>query len=76
MLLVILRYLIWSGADKAVLLEMDHEAKEVFKEELRTVQEDQIARQLMSPSNDAVTSRITSPIVHTFVDTDKISFER
>ena len=55
---------------------MDHEAKEVFKEELRTVQEDQIARQLMSPSNDAVTSRITSPIVHTFVDTDKISFER
>lgn len=62
--------------DRAILLEMDHEAKEVFKEELRTLQEDQVTRHLMVPSDDAVTSRVTSPIVHTYVDTDKISFER
>lgn len=65
-----------KGADRAVLLEMDHEAKEVFVEELRTLQEEQVARRLMVPSDDAVVSRLTSPIVHTYVDTGKISFER
>ncbi|XP_057381169.1 ankyrin repeat domain-containing protein 13D-like isoform X2 [Daphnia carinata] len=65
-----------EGVDKAVLLEMDHEAKEVFVEELRTLQEDQVTRHLMAPSNEAVMARVTSPIVHTYVDTDKISFER
>lgn len=55
---------------------MDHEAKEVFVEELRTLQEDPVARHLMTPSNESVTARVTSPIVHTYVDTEKISFER
>ncbi len=65
-----------QGVDKAVLLEMDHEAKEVFVEELRTLQEDTVTRHLMTPSNAAVMARVTSPIVHTYVDTEKISFER
>nr|CAG4640063.1 EOG090X0784 [Daphnia pulex] len=65
-----------EGVDKAVLLEMDHEAKEVFVEELRTLQEDTVTRHLMTPSNAAVMARVTSPIVHTYVDTEKISFER
>ncbi|XP_046656160.1 ankyrin repeat domain-containing protein 13D-like isoform X1 [Daphnia pulicaria] len=69
-------YKLRNGVDKAVLLEMDHEAKEVFVEELRTLQEDTVTRHLMTPSNAAVMARVTSPIVHTYVDTEKISFER
>lgn len=64
------------GVDKAVLLEMDHEAKEVFVEELKTLQEDRVTRHLMAPTENALMSRTTAPIVHTYVDTDKISFER
>lgn len=55
---------------------MDHEAKEVFVEELKTLHEDQVVRHVMAPSEDAVMARVTAPIVHTYVDTEKISFER
>nr|CAG4647090.1 EOG090X0784 [Megafenestra aurita] len=65
-----------ESADRAVLLEMDHEAKEVFVEELKTLHEDQVVRHVMAPSEDAVMARVTAPIVHTYVDTEKISFER
>nr|CAG4649372.1 EOG090X0784 [Scapholeberis mucronata] len=65
-----------EGVDKAVLLEMDHEAKEVFVEELKTLQEDHVTRNLMAPTENALMNRITAPIVHTYVDTDKIYFER
>ena len=58
-------------------MEMDHEAKEVYIEELHTVSDTDVrSRQFMAPSDHAVTVRLTTPIVHTYVDTDKISFER
>ena len=58
-------------------MEVDHEGKEVFVEELRTIEDDVPAvRTLMAPSEEAVRSRMTSPIVHTYLETEKISFER
>lgn len=66
-----------TDPQKAVLMEMDHEAKEVFVEELRTIQDEApLVRNLMLPSDEALKSRLTSPIVHTYLDTEKISFER
>ena len=63
--------------DKAVLMEMDHDAKDVYIEELKSVDDfSEIASSLMTPSEHAVSSRLTTPIVHTYVDTEKISFER
>ncbi len=66
-----------KGEEKAVLMEVDHEAQQVFMEELRTIPEDQqMAARQLAPSEDSVTARLTSPIVRTYLDTDKISFER
>ena len=64
-----------SDIETAVLMEMDHESKDAFIEELKTIQYDR-RLQLMVPSEDSVVSRLTAPIVHTYVDTEKISFER
>lgn len=61
--------------ETAVLMEMDHEAKDTFIEELKTIQFDRRSY-LMVPTEDSVASRLTAPIVHTYVDTEKISFER
>nr|CAG4646296.1 EOG090X0784 [Macrothrix elegans] len=62
--------------EKAVLMEMDHESKEVYIEELQMLQEGNASQNVMAPSHDAVLSRLTSPIVHTYLDTAKIIFER
>lgn len=58
-------------------MEVDHDSKEVFVEELRTIQNDvPAARSVLVPSEEAIKSRLTSPIVRTFLETEKISFER
>lgn len=59
-----------------MLVEVDHDAKQAFIEEMKTVADVDDAQQLMAPSDDAVASRLSSPIVHTYVDTEAISFER
>ena len=61
--------------ETAVLMELDHEAKDAFVEELKTIQNDRRSH-LMVPGEESVVSRLTAPIVHTYVDTEKISFER
>jgi hypothetical protein len=59
------------------MVEVDHDAKQAFVEEMKTVAATaDEAHQLMTPSDDAVASRLSSPIVHTYVDTEAISFER
>ncbi|XP_017780401.1 PREDICTED: ankyrin repeat domain-containing protein 13D isoform X2 [Nicrophorus vespilloides] len=57
----------------ATMMEVDHEAKQVFCEQMRAPDE---AQGLLSPSEEALSQRLTTPIVTTYVDTDKISFER
>lgn len=56
-------------------MEVDHEAGQVFVEELRTVPEGGAARHLV-PSEESIRARLGSPIVRTYLDTDKICFER
>ncbi|CAG0882410.1 unnamed protein product [Darwinula stevensoni] len=58
--------------DGAQLLEVDHDRREVYSVDLGI-------RELegeMMPTQDAVEGRLSSPIVTTYVNTDKISFER
>jgi hypothetical protein len=60
--------------DSAVMMEVDHEKEEVYTDEMRTLSPADL--QFMHPSDDAVSARLTTPVVTTYVDTDKISFER
>ena len=54
------------------MMEIDHEAKQVYCEQLKTPTNSVT----LVPSDDTISQRLTNPIVITYVDTDKISFER
>uniref|UniRef100_A0A1B6FWR0 Ankyrin repeat domain-containing protein n=1 Tax=Cuerna arida TaxID=1464854 RepID=A0A1B6FWR0_9HEMI len=60
--------------DKATMMEVDHETRQVFVEQMRVVSPEEL--QVIHPSHDMIGARLTAPIVTTYVDTDKISFER
>lgn len=60
--------------DKATMMEVDHETKQVFVEQMQVVSPGEL--QVLHPSHEAVGARLTAPIVTTYIDTDKISFER
>ncbi|KAL0133331.1 hypothetical protein PUN28_000821 [Cardiocondyla obscurior] len=60
--------------DGATMMEVDHETKKVYVEHMKLIEDDNI--QLMEPSEEGVIARLTNPIVTTYIDTDKISFER
>nr|XP_050854874.1 ankyrin repeat domain-containing protein 13D isoform X1 [Vespula vulgaris] len=60
--------------DGATMMEVDHETKKVYVEHMKLLSDDNI--QLMEPSEEGILARLTSPIVTTYIDTDKISFER
>ena len=63
-----------SEDGSAEMLEVDHETKQIFSEKMHIPSEEDIA--MMSPSEQAVSSRLTTPIVNTYIDTKKICFER
>lgn len=56
------------------MMEVDHETRKVYVEHMKLIGDDNI--QLMEPSEEGVIARLTNPIVTTYIDTDKISFER
>nr|CAG4643997.1 EOG090X0784 [Lepidurus arcticus] len=58
----------------AVMMEIDHKTKQVYVEEMKVL-EDAAARYLV-PSETAIVGRLTTPIINTYVDTEKICFER
>ncbi|XP_033329830.1 ankyrin repeat domain-containing protein 13D isoform X1 [Megalopta genalis] len=60
--------------DGATMMEVDHETRKVYVEHMKLIDVDNI--QLMEPSDECVLARLTNPIVTTYIDTDKISFER
>ncbi|PVD33068.1 hypothetical protein C0Q70_08517 [Pomacea canaliculata] len=64
-----------SGTGAAVMMEVDHDNKDVYSETIRTLP---VAADpsLMRPSEEAVAARLTSPVVTTYIDTNRISFER
>ena len=70
------RSYVFKGADnEAVFMEWDHENHQIFSETI-TIPTVHAADPFVLPSEDAVAARLTSPIVTTYVDTEKITFER
>ena len=65
---------ICSAGDSAVMMEVDHETQQVYVEQMHMISAEDL--QFLQPSEEAVSSRLTAPIVTTYVDIDKISFER
>lgn len=59
----------------ATVMEIDHDSQQVITEQIRVTPE-ACDMAYLRPSEDAVATRLTSPIVTTYIDTDKISFER
>lgn len=55
------------------MMEIDHDQKKVICEQMKVSANDM---SVLLPTEEAVSQRLTSPIVTTYVDTDKISFER
>ncbi|KAL1140274.1 hypothetical protein AAG570_000206 [Ranatra chinensis] len=60
--------------DQATIMEIDHDSQKVFVERMRILSDLDV--QVLHPSNETVSARLTTPIVTTYIDTDKISFER
>ncbi|XP_043254543.1 ankyrin repeat domain-containing protein 13D isoform X2 [Colletes gigas] len=67
-------YVFKGQNDGATMMEVDHETRKVYVEHMKLIDVDNI--QLMDPSEEGVLARLTNPIVTTYIDTDKISFER
>lgn len=56
------------------MMEVDHESRKVYVEHMKLIGDENV--HLMEPSEEGVVTRLTNPIVTTYIDTDKISFER
>lgn len=54
-------------------MEIDHEIQQCYLEELKTSDE---TLGVLLPNEETVSQRLTNPIVTTYIDTEKISFER
>ncbi|RZC34199.1 ankyrin repeat domain-containing protein 13D, partial [Asbolus verrucosus] len=66
-------YVFQGHNDGATMMEIDHDIQQVYCEEMRTPD---VALGILIPNEESVSQRLTTPIVTTYVDTDKISFER
>ncbi|XP_034252442.1 ankyrin repeat domain-containing protein 13D [Thrips palmi] len=67
-------YIFHGQTDTATMMEVDHETHEVFVEQMEMPANIELGG--MFPSNSSVLTRLRSPIVTTYVDTENISFER
>lgn len=66
---------IFSGfEDGAVFMEVDHVAKQIIKKTMKVITQDEI--EFLQPSEEQIFERLTNPISTTFIDTERISFER
>lgn len=59
----------------AVVMEVDHDNQEVYSETIQ-IQQMPMLSSMLEPTEEEVAARLTSPIMTTFIDTDKIAFER
>ncbi|XP_042903264.1 ankyrin repeat domain-containing protein 13D [Parasteatoda tepidariorum] len=69
-------YVFKGQEDSATMMEIDHESGQVYVEQMRVVSPQLDDIQAFRPSAESVSARLTAPIVTTFVDTDRINFER
>ncbi|XP_050535710.1 ankyrin repeat domain-containing protein 13D isoform X2 [Daktulosphaira vitifoliae] len=70
-----LSYIFLGQNQSATFLEVDHESHRVYVEEIQMFPLEQ-GLEVMRPSDDTVSSRLSTPIVSFDIDTKKISFER
>jgi len=68
-------YVFKGQENEAMFLEMDHDNHQIFSETI-TMPAANADSSFSLPSEDAVAARLTSPIVTTYIDTEKITFER
>ncbi len=69
------RTYVFSGRENgADLYEIDHDTRTVYCEEMRLLSYDELESYVQS--DDQISARLTTPLVLTFLDTDKINFER
>lgn len=67
---------IFTGSENgAVFMEVDHEAKTIRRRTMKLITQNEIG-EFLEPTDNEVGNRLTKPIRTTFVDTEKISFER
>ncbi|GIY76254.1 ankyrin repeat domain-containing protein 13B [Caerostris darwini] len=69
-------YVFKGQEDSATMMEIDHESGQVYVEQMRVLSPQMDDMHAFRPAAESVSSRLTTPIVTTFVDTDKINFER
>lgn len=61
----------------AVIMEVNHDSKKVYVEQMKILPAHMMSVMVaLSPSPEQVASRFQAPIVTTYVDTEKIKFER
>lgn len=61
----------------AVIMEVNHDSKKVFMEQMKILPAHMMSVMVaLSPSPEQVASRFQAPIVTTYVDTEKIRFDR
>jgi len=65
-------YIFKGEKESASFIEVDHDARQVFQEEMRAQDTDGLS--FSSP--EQVEHRISTPLVQTYLDTDNISFQR
>lgn len=63
------------AGDGATMMEIDHDLRQVFCEQMK-VPDMAFPGGALLPTDEALSQRLTTPIVTTYVDTEKISFER
>lgn len=55
-------------------MEVDHDKGQVFAETMKVLSADSMA--MLKPSPELITARLTNSTSTTYIDTDKINFER
>lgn len=69
-------YVFVGEGNKASIMEIDHDARLVYTESMRDVSIATPDLDLLLPTEAQVSARLTSPIVTSYLNTDRIEFER
>ena len=66
-----------AGEEGAVFIEVDHDSRSVHVEKMNMTEMTQEAQSgLLKPSSEVVRARLTSPMSVTYLDSEKMTFER
>ncbi|KAH3886264.1 hypothetical protein DPMN_010266 [Dreissena polymorpha] len=68
-------YVFKGMGNSATMMEIDHDQRQVFSESMQ-LEEEPPDIEHMAPSQEAIAARLTSPVMTTYLDTEKIAFER